>query len=167
MRSRVLVVSVLAAVSVFGVAQWSASAATNFNVTSSGMSAYVIGGVNNATLTLTKGQTYTFTIAQEGFMVHPFWIVTARGQAEVNQNQFSSGVTNNGASSGVVTFTVPQSAPATLFYQCGFHEPMGGTFNIAAAAANPAPSVGIAALTTFGGLLALIALLTLRKRKPA
>ncbi len=163
MRSRLLVVSVLAAVGVLGGAAWNASAATNFNVTSSGMSAYVIGGVNNPSLPLTKGQTYTFTI-NNGFMVHPFWITTAPGSAEVNQNQFADGVSNNGASQGVVTFTVPQSAPAKLFYQCQFHDPMVGTLNIAPAAATAAPSLGTAALTALAFLLMLVATLTLRKR---
>src|SRR4029078_2845072 len=98
----------------------------NFNVTNNFASSYVIGGTNNPTLTLTRGQTYTFTLDVVG---HPVWIVTARGAAEVNMNAFNSGVTANGASTGTLTFVVPASAPSTLFYQCGFHDVLGGQPN--------------------------------------
>src|SRR5258706_16071419 len=97
---------------------------SSFDVTNNGFSAYVIDGASNPTLTLTRGQTYSFTVNALG---HPFWITTARGAGDTEANAFSQGVTGNGASPGTVTFLVSASAPATLFYQCGFHDPMGGT----------------------------------------
>ena len=133
MRFRLLAVLVVALLSVL-VPTRPASAATSFNVAAQGMSSYLIDGAANPTLTLTKGQTYTFNINVSVGMPHPFWITTARGAGDVSSNAFGVGVTGNGASPGTVTFTVPTSAPATLFYQCSFHDPMGGTLNAGFAA---------------------------------
>lgn len=99
----------------------------NFDITATGQSSYIINGANDPLLTLTRGETYTFNVQVSS---HPFWITTAIGADDVQANQWSLGVTNNGASPGTVTFVVPETAPATLFYQCGFHEPMNGQLNI-------------------------------------
>jgi len=115
-----------------------ASAQTTFNVTSSGTTAYVISGVNNPTLTLQRGVTYTFNINTTG---HPFYIKTVADNTGTG-NQYTTGVTGNGASPGTVTFTVPASAPNTLFYQCSLHVSMGGTLNIVNGS-NTAPSVSV------------------------
>ena len=160
MRSRLqhLVVSFLAVFGVLMGNELNAAAATNFNVTALGMSAFVIDGVNNPTLTLTKGQTYTFAV--NAGSSHPFSIATARGAQPVTE--YSTGVSNNGSAAGIVTFTVPSSAPATLFYQCGFHDVMGGTLKIVAAVAapTPAPALGGAASAALAGLI-LVAAVTL------
>jgi hypothetical protein len=164
MRSRFLLVLVVAMLGVLGLTRL-AAAATSFNVTAQNMSSYMIDGVSNPTLTLTKGQTYTFNINVNVGMPHPFWITTARGAGDVSSNAYATGVTGNGASPGTVTFTVPASAPATLFYQCAFHDPMGGTLTIVAApSAAPAPSLGFWALASLAGLLLLVAVTLLRQR---
>lgn len=141
-----------------------ASAATTFDVTAQGMSAYVIDGSNNPSLTLTKGQTYTFNVNVGVGMPHPFWITTARGAGDVGSNAFTLGVSNNGASPGAVTFSVPASAPATLYYQCAFHDPMGGTLHVVAAPSAAAPSLGTGALAVLAGLLLLVAVAFLEWR---
>ena len=152
----------LCVVAVIGLADRTAAGASNFNVTNSGASAYVVDGVNTPTLTLTRGQTYTFTVTAVG---HPFWIAIARGAGDTESNAFAQGVTGNGASPGTVTFAVPASAPATLFYQCAFHDPMGGTLQIVSASTGAAvPAVGSVALVTLGGALALQAVAILRRR---
>ena len=153
------VVAGFAALSLIAGVESAALAATNFNVTAPGMSSYVINGANDPTLTLTRGQTYTFTVLASD---HPFWITTAMGAAEAETNAFSQGVTNNGASPGTVTFVVPPSAPATLFYQCGFHDPMVGTLNIVSPTPAAVPSIGLGALAGLAGLLLLIAFAILR-----
>ena len=165
MTPRIFAVS-LFAVSGLLAAGSNAAGTTNFNVSASGMSAYVIGGVNNPTLTLTRGQTYAFTLNTPG---HPFWITTAPGAAEVGLNAYASGVTNNGASTGVVSFVVPASAPATLFYQCAFHDPMVGTLNVinAAVTAAPAPAMGTGVAAALAALLMLVALAFVSKRARA
>jgi hypothetical protein len=97
----------------------------NFQVTSSGTSAYIIDGASNPTLTLVRGQSYFFTVNASG---HPFWIKTA--QTTGTGNQYNSGVTNNGDDVGGISFTVPNDAPSTLYYICQFHGSMTGTISI-------------------------------------
>ena len=102
----------------------------NYNVTNTGSSAYVFngGGLLNASnpgLTLQRGKTYTFSLNVPG---HPFLLKTANVTG--TGSAYNDGVTNNGASSGVVTFTVPNNAPNTLFYICEFHSSMGGTITV-------------------------------------
>ena len=102
----------------------------NYNVTNSGASAYIFndGGftdASNPNLTLQRGETYTFTLNAPG---HPFYINSTQGTG--TGNAYNNGVTNNGAVNGVITFTVPEDAPNTLFYNCEFHGSMTGTITI-------------------------------------
>ena len=93
-------------------------------VTNSGSSAYLLtgpGGLtngSNSTIYLARGQTYEFNVNASG---HPFQIRTSDGGSA-----YSTGVTNNGAQSGVVKFEVPFAAPNTLVYQCTNHSGMLG-----------------------------------------
>jgi hypothetical protein len=150
MRSRALVLSTLLASARLAEPSL-AGAATNFDVGATGMTAYHIGAADNPDLTLTRGETYTFNVK---ITAHPFWITTARGAGDAEANAFSPGVTNNGASvPGIVTFKVPAAASATLFYQCGFHDTMGGTLHIVAAVAPAAPWSGSVGYGALAGLL--------------
>ena len=100
-----------------------------FTVTANGSSDFVFNGdgfpsaQNDPVLYLKKGLTYQFVMNQGGS--HPFEIRTASGGSA-----YSFGVTNNGASSGTLTFTVPMNAPSTLYYQCTSHSGMGAVINI-------------------------------------
>ncbi|MEO9513574.1 MAG: hypothetical protein ABJN84_09930 [Flavobacteriaceae bacterium] len=101
-----------------------------YNVTNQGASAYLFSGEGlenaiNPNLTLKRGETYEFTVSALG---HPFFIKSA--QTTGTGDTYDSGVTNNGASSGTIEFTVPNNAPDTLFYICEFHSPMTGTLTI-------------------------------------
>jgi hypothetical protein len=98
----------------------------DFLVTSSGTSAYLINDVSNATITLVRGETYIFDINASG---HPFWIQTVPG-AYSSENIYNEGITNNGIQVGILTWTVAQSAPKTLYYVCQFHPAMAGVINI-------------------------------------
>jgi plastocyanin len=102
-----------------------ASPAVTYNVTNNGLTSYMIDGSSNPSLTLTRGDTYTFQIVASG---HPFWIKTVKSIG--TGNAYSSGVTGNGTDNGTLTFTVPLDAPSTLFYDCQFHFNMSGTINI-------------------------------------
>lgn len=102
----------------------------NYDVTNVGTTAYVFNGgdlseANNPDLTLERGKTYTFTLNTSG---HPFFIKTVQGNT--NANAYGNGVTNNGAESGTVSFTVPMDAPNTLYYNCQFHSAMTGVITI-------------------------------------
>jgi hypothetical protein len=135
-----------------------ANAVINFNVVNNGAAAYTIDGVDNQTLTLSRGQTYTFTVSASG---HPFFITTMRGASTASTSQFSSGVTNNGSSAGTITFAVPTSAPMTLFYQCGIHDIMGGTIDIVSPAV---PATGPYAVWVVGALVLLLGGVAVRRR---
>jgi hypothetical protein len=158
-RSWVLIVVAALLVTV-GLAQRRGAAAINFDVGANGFSAYSIGGQDNPTLTLTRGQTYTFNVTAVG---HPFWLVTAPGAAGVNEFAFTSGVTNNGAAPGVVTFVVPSSAPATMFYQCAFHDTMVGTIHVVPPAS--VPSLGPGAVALFAAALLVLGVALTRRRR--
>jgi Cu/Zn superoxide dismutase len=101
-----------------------------YDVTNSGASAYVFNGEgltneNNPDFTFRRGSTYTFIVNAPS---HPFLINSAQGTGTANT--YNLGVTNNGAVSGTITFTVPSDAPDTLFYNCEFHASMTGTITI-------------------------------------
>jgi hypothetical protein len=84
----------------------------SFRVGNSGTSAFVINFENNPTLTLIRGNTYTFNLTTSG--AFPLWIKTQPTTGV--RNAYNDGVSRNGASTGLITFTVPQDAPDVLYY---------------------------------------------------
>lgn len=109
----------------FQVAQ-NAKETVNYRVGNQGNAAYLVDFVSNPTLTLARGNTYVFNIDTQG--VYPFWIKTAPTTG--TGDAYSIGVTRNGASTGLVTFVVPQNAPDTLYYISQTVSNMGGQINI-------------------------------------
>ena len=93
--------------------------ASDYTITSQSLSG------NDPTLTLERGKTYEFDISSPG---HPFWIKTE--QINGTSESYNDGIVNNGASSGLITFTVPADAPSTLYYICQIHSNMTGIINI-------------------------------------
>ncbi|MDC8005878.1 hypothetical protein POV27_17625 [Aureisphaera galaxeae] len=98
-----------------------------FQVTNNGGISYVFESFaeENPNLELQRGKTYEFVINAPG---HPFLIKDVQGTG--TSNTYNDGVSNNGASEGVISFTVPTDAPDTLFYNCEFHGLMTGTISI-------------------------------------
>ncbi len=133
--------------------------AADFTVTAS-FPTYTVNGQGNPTLTLNRGQTYTFQVTASG---HPFYIKTA--QVTGTGSTFDTGVTNNGVETGTLTFTVPASAPSTLFYQCAVHTPMTGTLSIVGA--TPAPMTGVYAVGLLMVALGAAGLTMMRTRARA
>ena len=78
-----------------------------------------LSAADDPTIYLARGQTYEFDNQSGGS--HPFQIRQSAGGSA-----YSTGVTNNGASSGVIKFEVPFAAPNTLVYQCTSHGSMVG-----------------------------------------
>jgi len=95
------------------------------NVTNSGSGAYTINGSDNASLSFIRGNKYAFNVSASG---HPFWIQTVPG-AYSPGNIYSTGVTNNGIDTGIITIDVPYDAP-NLYYACQYHSSMAGSIEI-------------------------------------
>jgi len=104
--------------------------AVSYSVSNNGNASYIFTGEGfnneaNPDFTFKRGATYEFNINTPG---HPFYIKTS--QTLGTGDTYDVGVTNNGAVSGTITFTVPMDAPDTLYYICEFHNSMAGTINI-------------------------------------
>jgi len=97
--------------------------------TSSSSNGYRISGngVDNTTanpdLYLVRGHKYRFINNSGGS--HPFRI-----QSDNGSTLYSTGVTNNNASSGNIDFAPPHDAPQQLYYKCGNHPTMLGNIYI-------------------------------------
>jgi hypothetical protein len=79
-------------------------------------------------LYLQRGQIYSFTVNTS--TGHPFYFKTVKGAGSLNG--YSSGVSvalpvTNGTP---FTFTVPDDAPDSLFYDCSVHSTMAGNINV-------------------------------------
>ena len=111
----------------------------NFRVTNNGTSEYVIDYQPNPTLTLVRGNTYIFDMVLSRDL--PMYIKTANTLGTTNL--YNTGVTNNGASSGSLTFTVPQDAPDTLYYVNPTQPNMNGTINVIDATPGTGPGFWI------------------------
>lgn len=98
----------------------------SFTVTA-GASSFTIDGVADPTLNIVKGQEYTFNINTPG---HPFFIQTNAANEYNATHIYSSGVTNNGISSGIITFTPPIDAPSELYYVSQNNSAFLGNINI-------------------------------------
>ena len=100
-----------------------------YAVTANGSSAYrfagngVVSTADNPDLYLIRGQKYRFINNSGGS--HPFQIRVSSGGSA-----YSTGVTNNGASSGNIDFAPTYDSPAQLVYQCTSHGGMVGNIYI-------------------------------------
>ena len=97
-----------------------------YRVGNDGTTAWLLNYDSNPTLTLVRGNTYIFTLSLT--LPLPFYIKTELSLGNVNL--YNDGVTNNGAVTGTIRFTVPQNAPNTLYYCSSTEFNMRGQFNI-------------------------------------
>lgn len=103
--------------------------AADFSVTSPGFFYAINGNQPNPTLTLVRGQTYTFSVNTESD--HPFKIL-------------SPGVVNNNISQGTITYTVPTVA-SNYSYICSIHF-FGAQILTVAPTPPPPPAIQILSL---------------------
>lgn len=103
--------------------------AADFTVTSPGFFYAINGSQPNPTLTLVRGQTYTFAVNSSS--IHPFEIL-------------SPGVINNNISQGTITYTVPNVA-SNYTYICSIHFFSGQILTVAPAPPPP-PTIRILSL---------------------
>lgn len=119
----------------------------NYRVSNSGPASYQIDYQANPDLTLERGNTYVFNLNLNG--AYPFWIKTLATTGTANA--YNNGVTRNGSLTGLVTFTVPQDAPDTLFYISQTQNSMQGKLNIVDAVAGTGPGFWIQAAPGISG----------------
>jgi len=110
-----------------------------YRVANNGTTAWIIDYDSNPTLTLVRGNTYTFDLSLS--LPLQFYIKTELSFGSTNQ--YNSGVTRNGATDGLITFTVPQDAPDTLYYCSSTEYNMRGQFDIVTATAGTGPDFWI------------------------
>ena len=105
------------------------SAVPTWTIGASGSDHYTFTGngftsaTNDPDIYLIRGQRYAFLNNSGGN--HPFQI-----QSDANSTAYNTGVTNNNATSGYITFNVPMSAPAHLYYKCSNHPNMLGNIYV-------------------------------------
>ena len=110
-----------------------------YTVTANGSSAYrfagngVVSTADNPDLYLIRGQKYRFINNSGGS--HPFQIRESSGGSA-----YSTGVTNNGASSGNIDFAPVFNSPGQLVYQCTSHGGMVGNIYISDGEYNTKPN---------------------------
>ena len=109
----------------FNIAQ-NDSETQNFRVTNNDTSSWNIDYQPNPTLTLMRGNTYVFDLSQT--FPWAFYIKTELSLGTTNV--YSNGVFNNGGGAGLITFTVPQDAPDTLYYCNDVQFNLRGQINI-------------------------------------
>jgi hypothetical protein len=105
-----------------------------YTVVNNGAGAYTFSGAakgDNPNIgPFYRGGTYTVNITATG---HPFYFTTDNGtnfSAGTYFGEYTAGVTGSRTDSGTITFTVPNDAPDTLYYQCGNHGVMRGAITI-------------------------------------
>ena len=132
----------------FIIAQNNANA-IDYRVTNNGTSSWAIDYEPNPTLTLVRGNTYTWNLEQTG--PYKFYIKTEESFGTTNV--WSSGVTNNGAYTGLVSFTVPQDAPDVLYYCNDIEFNLRGQMNIIDATPGTGPKFWIQTQPGINGTL--------------
>ena len=112
------------------------SALTTFAVTVANPGSgnkYYIDGAQQATLNLTKGQTYQFDQSAGTNGGHPLRLSTTSDGTHSGGVEYTTGVTTDGVPGNPGAYTqivVDASAPSTLYYYCSNHSGMGGQINI-------------------------------------
>jgi hypothetical protein len=106
----------------------------NFRVSNRGTSCWLIDYLENPTLNLVRGNTYTFTLSLNG----PYRFFFKTQASYGTTNLYTSGVLNNGAIDGTITFTVPYDAPDTLYYANDLEYNLRGQISIT----DPSPASG-------------------------
>jgi len=93
-----------------------------FAVTTNGGVFHIDGANPTPTLTLYRGFTYTFDQTDTSNATHPL-----RFSEYVEGPAYDTGTDYT---SSLVTITVDDSTPSTLYYYCANHQGMGGTINV-------------------------------------
>lgn len=100
------------------------SGASSYNFTSDADRLFGKNGTNQ-NFDVRVGEILEFSVNAPG---HPFWIKTL--QITGTGNAVTTGITNNGATSGSIIWDTTNVAPGIYYYICQFHSVMTGTITI-------------------------------------
>ena len=108
------------------------SSTYNLTVTAQGSSNYSLSGSdqngnisgNDPSVSIKVGETFNFNLNVPG---HPFFIII-NSNGGFESNNLPSGITNNGASTGTVSWTPTEAG--TYYYICEYHPSMIGTITV-------------------------------------
>ena len=104
----------------------------NITVTAQSSSNYILSGSdqngnvsgNDPSISVKAGDTFSFNVNSPG---HPFFIII-NSNGGFESNNLPSGITNNGASTGTVSWTPTEAG--TYYYICEYHPSMIGTITV-------------------------------------
>ena len=94
---------------------------------------------SNPEVRIKEGERINFHVDATG---HPFYIKTTD---TAGTGDLVSGVTNNGATDGTVTWTPPGGSAGTYYYKCGNHAAMGGVITVVGTPVPPGYIVNLTA----------------------
>ena len=105
---------------------------SNLTVTAQSSSNYALSGSdqngnisgNDPSVSIKVGDTFNFNLNVPG---HPFFIIV-NSNGGFESNNLPSGITNNGASTGTVSWTPTEAG--TYYYICEYHPSMIGTITV-------------------------------------
>eukprot|EP01125_Pyxidicula_operculata_P017873 TRINITY_DN6308_c0_g1_i2.p1 TRINITY_DN6308_c0_g1~~TRINITY_DN6308_c0_g1_i2.p1 ORF type:complete len:344 (-),score=50.35 TRINITY_DN6308_c0_g1_i2:236-1267(-) len=84
---------------------------------------FIVNGIKDPVITLTRGKTYKFNIDSLGF---PFSVTYPTSQL----NLYEDGLSDNDIEEGVIEWKVSQKTPNLLKYLCTYVSHMGSTINV-------------------------------------
>jgi len=133
-----------------------------------------INGVDGATISLSRGKTYTF-YAQVSCN-HPFFIASTVDDDDPPFAPPFAHVANQHAclhSNPLVTLTVDDTTPTELYYACSFHNWMGGNITIPSNSVPDAPTghdylsdvIGLAVTVGILGTIVILGILVFASNK--
>ena len=94
---------------------------------------FVIDGTSQATISLARGSTYVFNVADNSVSGHPLQFSTTSDGTHNSGSAYTTGVTVSGTAgqaNATVTIAVASDAPDLLYYYCSNHSGMGGRVDV-------------------------------------
>ena len=85
-----------------------------------------VSAKDNPTLHLKVGDIIVFDL-KASVSTHPFWVGISQQTGQVTWGNAMGTITNNGATSGTITWDTHNALPGTYYYNCEFHGTMTGT----------------------------------------
>jgi uncharacterized repeat protein (TIGR02059 family) len=101
---------------------------------------FTLEGESQKEIYLVKGLTYIFDLSDSTVASHAFKLSTTSNGSHNSGSEYTTGVTHAGTAGSAgakLTFVVPNSALATLYYYCSTNSGIGGKINVSADAHTP------------------------------